>query len=232
MTRPNTRLSDSERNDIRTKVNHIMYGRRVLAPKIWHTETDTTLVKQCYTFLPPDVRAAIDLLKSKHGDRFHGFLADAGDTAIRLLGDDNSTQVGLVEINFRHYVKFIMGGYRHEKGVAIKPQHPMYEPVLDYCMKCKALDAENEFVQQLVHHVTMYCNTYGQINRVWPDLLTTINNGKVGHAQKQTRASNLPEDLDAHRVILERDRATMLLAQAVILPDDDTTGPTVWGGTN
>lgn len=104
------------------------------------------------------------------------------------------------------------------------PDHPQYRVFMDYINDMDALVEQNKQCADDVQDVLETCNTWGQVQRLWPSLFTFLpsNFGKVKSVQEQKQASRLPkrlldnpEELDA--VLLKRTRAEQIMTQAVLL---------------
>jgi len=208
MSRPNTRLTDWEASQIRDKCGDLLTRRRALAYKPWGSSP----YKFYFNLLPTDLKAAITLINEKMEGNFKRVLnfETAGTVALR------DTDKGII-LRWTGEKPCMYAGWSSADHLTLSERHPRYADLYNFCDYADMIDEENGKVGNLVKHVTAACNTFGQIHRVWPDLLPTIGGSKVAAAEGQLRKSQLPAALDTDYVFRERDDATAKLAQASLL---------------
>lgn len=168
--------------------------------------------------LPPNVNEAIDLLGEACEGKFRGVLTTYHEGRVHLLGPDRG-RLADISLNWGVHKPALSASWSGNDALKITDKHPMFASLMDFAQKCGELDRANDETYQLVKYTCNACNTFGQIHRVWPDLLPLVSSAKISKAEGQTRKSNLPDYFDTQRVIAGRDKATLLLAQAAILPD-------------
>ena len=216
MKKLNTRITDQERQFIRDKASFLLTKRRGLVHKPW----DTSPYKFYFQLFPTDLRAAVTLVAEKMDGNFKKMLYLNTQASVKLKGaSDISNKRNTLTFIWKGEKPCFDSGWSSDNSLKISERHPAWNVLYQFCTAAAKVDDENDAVRDLVKHVVMYCNTYGQIHRVWPDLLPTIGGEKVAAAEGQQRKSQLPQDLDTDKVFRERELATMKLAQASLMPE-------------
>ena len=196
MTRPNTRLTEGDKSDIRNKVQQLLLKRRRLAanPSL---ETKEDCRKLYMSIVPSDIRKIDEHLREAHDGVWKGAVNLSDNIVVKLKKGE-----GFPPECFTLYFdkSCIMPGGWNSK-VAVADTHPTWEPLQQWAKRARALQDENDLLYQRVNNMLYSLNTYGQINRVWPDLLPTLDNtAKVNAAQSQVRSSQLPDHFDADEI--------------------------------
>lgn len=209
-TKPNTRLTEYERSHIKDKCHNLLMRRRILVHRPW----DSSPYKFYFNLLPTDLKAAVTLINEKMEGNFKKMLNFESSGSVTLRDSEHH-----MVIRWRGEKPTLNSGWSDDGALNLSERHPRYDDIANFCNYANAIDNENDSIGVLVKHVVDTCNTFGQIHRVWPDLLPTIGGEKVAAAEGQQRKSQLPEDLEADRILLTRDDATTKLAQATLLSD-------------
>jgi hypothetical protein len=218
----NTRLTDNDRHQLSAKADSILEKRKVLAVEPWGTSPHRYYMK----LLPTDLRAAIELINLKMEGKFSNALHTDSDASV-VLCDAERSKVGNIQFMWKGQHPCVASSWNDAGALTISERHPAYHELLAFAKRCAELDRERSYGLKLVKHIANHCNTYGQIHRVWPDLLPTVGGEKVAAAEGQQRKSQLPVDLDTDMVMQQRDGVTNLLAQGSILPERE--GYICWG---
>ncbi len=102
--------------------------------------------------------------------------------------------------------------------VGIHPTNALWQPLVDYLHAYEREYVRARFCLKYVTHVVGTCNTAGQINRIWPELLTMVaNRGSVSAALGQQRASALSDRVDVLTINDVKDKITGTLARAAVI---------------
>lgn len=208
--KPNTRLTENECVEIKDKCSALLIRRRALVHKPWGNSP----YKFYFNLFPTDLKAAVTLVNEKMDGTFSKILNFETSAPVKMRGADAA-----LTIRWRGEKPALYAGWSDDQKLTLSERHPMYDTLTNFCNYADMIDTENDKIRRLVKHVVETCNTFGQIHRVWPDLLPTIGGDKVAAAEGQQRKSQLPVGLDTDRVFIEREDATMKLAQASLMND-------------
>ena len=219
MPNVNTRLSIEDRDRLKKTLKKALSNRVALAPipDRWQrlaNDSPDGAYEIFWEMLPTDIRSAIDTLLKAYGGKFDGMFETNRWTRIGFSG------AGEININWGKSLPVIATWT--SPALVLKEKHPMHAEAAEFIAKRQAVWEEGNDARKLAEHVIDTCNTFGQINRVWPDLLNTISSEKVAPAQSQQRQSRLPDSLDYDWIVRQRGKATELIAQGMILPTVDS----------
>lgn len=211
--RVDTRLKDADKDSMRVAATNLMRNRRSLVPCPWSEDP--------YAFymglFPADVKQAMRVLTDNFNGKFKGVLHQESNAEICIAVESVEHTV---EFKFGRKVVVLPTSWPHHNNeLMIKAAHPGHQPLAAFCTAAVENDGEACRVGELVDHVMKYCNTYGQVHRLWPELLPIIGGVKVAAAEKQQRRSALPRGIEADDVIRNREAYTFMLAQGAVLPD-------------
>lgn len=212
--RIDTRLKDWDRTELTSKVLTLLTRRKQIVECGWREDPYAFYLN----LYPMEVREAMSAIEFSYGEKFRDVLNSEEQAVVNVV-----TATGTI-----YTLGFVFGksrpsinpGWHNEQGISIKPAHPMHPALLDYCERVDACDALHKLISNLVEHIAEKCNTYGQIHRVWPELLPTIGGAKVQAAENQKRKSSLPSDLDVDAIMSYRDEYTTALAQGALMRAD------------
>lgn len=213
MKKLNTRVSDQERHEIETQCTNLLHRRKVLVFKPW----DNSPYRYYMNLLPPDVRNSIELLDEKMDGKFKTALHKSSLASVKLRGTILDKK--RITFHWKGQKPCLDSGWSGDDALSISPKHPAYAQLHKFIVDAINIEQENSKTIDLVRYTIRSCNTYGQIHRVWPDLLPTIGGEKVAAAEGQQRKSQLPAEFNADKVFMHRDEVTTILAQASLLPE-------------
>lgn len=220
----NTRITESDRNDYRWKAVNLLARRKRLIQPIW-PQFDNDPYTIYRSAFPPAVNEAIDAIHLTMDKKFQRFLQLGTDGMIAVKDHPEGPTVTFHWTDAR---PALQGSWGNEKALKISREHPLADSIIEYAARVEALTKQNDAVCNLINHVFRECGTFGQIHRVWPDLLPLMSHHKIALAEKQQRKSSLPVCLDVERVMAHRDEYTVLMAQAAVLPQQDNNQPAIW----
>lgn len=208
--RLDTRLKGEERRNITWKVFEMLQNRRSMLHTGWDDEPYEFYLK----LFPIEIRNACQTIATVNDGKFQNIVNTDTDAVVKLTVDGDEERV---KIKWGRKLPCIPSGWGEETGITIKEAHPAWLPLANFVREWNEFMAVETAVSSLVAHVTDNCNTFGQIHRVWPDLLPTIGGAKVDAAERQKRKSSLPYMLDVDRIMKHRDQFTFLLAQGALI---------------
>lgn len=212
--RVDTRLKNFDKSALIGAANNLLSKRRQLVHCPWSEAPYDFYINA----FPREVRDAMAAITHGYGEKFKKIITRSDDGVL-------SVKMNAIDV----YVTFefgvwqpAQGGWNNEsRAIFLKPAHPMHDELVKFASACMHMDDEIDDAKRLVEHTVEMCNTYGQIHRLWPELLPTIGGAKVQAAENQKRTSSLPANIMADKIMKHRDEYTFWMAQGALLPDKE-----------
>lgn len=183
----NTRLDQTSRDAISTRVSRVLTFRRATLP------------------FPLDREQVEDLATHVFGRDARMLMMQLAD----MCPDAVNWEAGIIVVvkdatlSIPHYTHESRGtpapargyGRRHKPSEELLPGMPYYQELVDWINDARRIDWETWNIQSVVSAVLSQLGTYGQVSRLWPNVCQWLpNRDKLRTSAQQTRRSSLPTE--------------------------------------